>query len=111
MSRRRSRWGRAGRLHRVSDGIGPVYRRPEISLVKMLDEALRDIRRVLDVPESRDAWRRLQAAADVVRQQLGPLDDTGNTAVDRGLIHGDLHPGNLRFVGDAPTLFDFDLSG
>ncbi len=101
----------AGRLHRVSDGIGPVYRRPGVALTDLVDEPMRHIRRVLDVAASRDAWRRLQVAADTVRQQITPLEDAGNTAVDRGLIHGDLHPGNVRFVGDAPTLFDFDLSG
>lgn len=41
---------------------------------------------------------RLAEAADALKEEPGTV----------GIIHADLHPGNMRFQEDNPTIFDFD---
>ncbi len=51
----------------------------------------------------------LTALSDEMGARIWTRD--GTTLLPSGLCHGDLQLQNARFVGDAPTLFDFEVCG
>ena len=51
----------------------------------------------------------LTALSDEMAARVWTRD--GTTLVPSGLCHGDLQLENARFLGDAPTLFDFEVCG
>jgi Ser/Thr protein kinase RdoA (MazF antagonist) len=51
----------------------------------------------------------LTALSDEMGARIWTRD--GTTLLPSGLCHGDLQLENARFVGDAPTLFDFEVCG
>jgi len=57
---------------------------------------------------SEEAWTSYQAAADKIVTKLGVMERSGN---NYGLIHGDLHSGNIVFKDGVPYPIDFGRCG
>jgi Ser/Thr protein kinase RdoA (MazF antagonist) len=95
----------AAEVHAAAD-TGFAAPRFSLDADHLLDRPLAAIRtRMADYPAE---LAELQPIVDRVRSRLAMLP---RTAPDWGVCHADLHPGNVRFVGDRPTIFDFDCWG
>lgn len=57
---------------------------------------------------SNDAWNSYKAAAKKICSELAAMEHSGDTY---GLIHGDLHRGNIVFKDDQPYPIDFGRCG
>ncbi|MFF2092233.1 phosphotransferase enzyme family protein [Paenibacillus sp. NPDC058174] len=57
---------------------------------------------------SEEAWGKYQMAAEKVLSELAVMQQTEQ---NYGLIHGDLHTGNIVFIGDEPLPIDFGRCG
>ncbi|GGG72253.1 phosphotransferase enzyme family protein [Paenibacillus radicis (ex Gao et al. 2016)] len=57
---------------------------------------------------SDEAWGKYQAAAEKILSELAIMHQTAH---NYGLIHGDLHTGNIVFDGDEPRPIDFGRCG
>lgn len=98
-----------GRLHETAEGFNPPpdfvrptwgpdsFRREMAKLERYYERFLSD-----------EAWKLYQKAAEKVLSELTviPRND-----LNYGLIHADLHTGNIIFVGDHPYPIDFGRCG
>ncbi|WP_042169507.1 phosphotransferase enzyme family protein [Paenibacillus gorillae] len=57
---------------------------------------------------SEEAWGKYQKAAEKVLSELAVMQQTEH---NYGLVHGDLHTGNIVFSGDEPRPIDFGRCG
>jgi Ser/Thr protein kinase RdoA (MazF antagonist) len=97
----------AADVHTGADAASSAYRRFHLDECHLLDAPLASIRAA--VVDGNEDLNFLELIVERVRRRLGTLP---RTPPDYGLCHGDLHPGNVRFVGAGqPTLFDFDCMG
>ena len=93
-------------VHLASPAVG-AERRWTIDAKRLATRPLGWIRPWL-VQAGRDV-EALTAISDEVAARVWTRD--GTTLLASGLCHGDLQLENARFVGDAPTLFDFEACG
>ncbi|MFC4638224.1 phosphotransferase enzyme family protein [Deinococcus hohokamensis] len=91
------------RMHAVADAQGLGARRYTLDETMLVDRPVAALRAVLgqDAPG-------LEAYGERLKAELRKLPRTPGVF---GFIHGDLHTGNFRMLGDRCTLFDFDHGG
>jgi Ser/Thr protein kinase RdoA (MazF antagonist) len=97
----------AAAMHLAADAAPRQYARPTLDEALLLTEPMTAIRGV--ITWDREDLAFMEGAAERVAHRLAELP---RGAGEFGLIHGDLHPANVRFDAKGePTLFDFDLAG
>jgi Ser/Thr protein kinase RdoA (MazF antagonist) len=94
-------------LHIASDRFRSVHRRYHLDLTYLLTEPLRLIDEYLRSRERPG----IGVAGSRAREYGAIVERIARTPPAYGLIHGDLHNGNMHFDSCQPTLFDFDHSG
>lgn len=97
------------KLHEAAIGFDrpPAFIRPTWEIDNYRD-ALAKLERYAETFMSEDAWALYQRAAEKVLSELNTMNaHAGNY----GLIHADLHLGNLVFEGELPRPIDFGRCG
>ena len=102
-------------LHLSANRFRPKYKRYHLDLKYLIDEPLRLISEKIDGSLSAFTADEDKNELKGLIQALQPLenlvDAVRKISLDRdefGIIHGDLHPGNVRFQDDELVMFDFD---
>ncbi len=95
------------RLHLAQAAFRPKPPSPEMNLKGLVDVPLRWLRPYSRAFWKDDGWDRLKAMAAKVKRSLARLP---TKAPYYGLIHGDMHAGNMAYhqALKTDTLFDFD---
>jgi len=101
-------------FHLASNSFKSEHNRYHLDRKYLVDEPLRIIARQND-EKSRIVSKRRAKEFEKMISEMQPVEDLMDTinsldvsGDEYGVIHGDLHPGNIHFVGDQPTFFDFD---
>ena len=93
-------------FHLAANDFSSSYERYHLNLKYLVDEPLRLIEKD-DSEQGKELLASLPPIADLVSAVKSLSTDND----EYGIIHGDLHPGNMHFQGDQVTLFDFDHCG
>lgn len=98
----------AAQVHNAADQVAPHHLRAldQDELIQRPLVAIRE--RMIQLHADPEEIAFLEAIAARTSARLAAIP---RHAPDWGLCHGDLHPGNVRFAGTTPTLFDFDCCG
>lgn len=101
-------------LHLAANSFQSDYRRYHLDRKYLVDEPLKMIAQQSDkvlrtisereVKEVEGMISSMQPIEELV-ETIASLDVSGD---EFGVIHSDLHLGNIHFVGNQPTIFDFD---
>lgn len=102
-------------MHLAANVFSTTHKRYTLDTNYLIDEPLRLIS---EIPEQRlqnDEVKSLVERGQHIVQRLQPIDELVNVVNnitlnndEFGIIHADLHPGNLHFHGQNLTMFDFD---
>ena len=102
------------RLHLAANSFKSNHKRYHLDLNYLVDEPLRLMAQQEDESSSVLAQEEYERNRETLAS-LQPIDSLVHTVMaletsndEFGIIHGDLHPGNVRFEGDQVTFFDFD---
>ena len=90
-------------FHLAANTFASRYERYHLNLEYLVEQPLKLIGEQNN-EEIQEALNALQPVNELV-EAVQRFDVSGD---EYGIVHGDLHPGNLHFQGDRVTLFDFD---
>jgi len=101
-------------IHLAANKFQSAHSRYRLNRQYLVDEPLRIINQQKDeatrtiskghIKEIDEMISSLQPIEELL-DTINSLDVSGD---EFGIIHSDLHPGNIHFNGDQPTIFDFD---
>ena len=101
-------------LHVAANSFQSSHSRYHLDRKYLVDEPLRMIAQQSDDALRTLSEREVKELEDMV-SSMQPIEELIETIIslevsgdEYGIIHSDLHPGNIHFVGNQPTLFDFD---
>lgn len=103
------------KMHVAANSFRSGHHRYKLDLTYLRDEPLRLIEERKKQTKKNDKEDRFVAEGEHVLKKLEPLEsivetinNVGTTNDEFGIIHADLHFGNMHFLGNNPTIFDFD---
>ncbi len=90
-------------FHLAANDFSSNYERYHLNLRYLVDEPLRLLEK-----DNSDQAQELLASLPSIPDLVNAVKSLSVEKDEYGIIHGDLHPGNMHFQGDHVTLFDFD---
>ena len=98
-------------LHLASNSFDSQFRRYKLDLKYLVDEPLRLISEGGKLDEPGNEIKRGQYVIEKlqpIEQYIDRINNIGTDGDKFGIIHADLHLGNVHFRGNELTIFDFD---
>lgn len=102
------------RLHLAANSFKSNHKRYHLDLKYLVDEPLRLMAQQEDesarvaTQEEYERNRDMLASLQPIENLVDTVKALETSNDEFGIVHGDLHPGNIRFDGDQVTFFDFD---
>ena len=93
-------------FHLAANGFSSGHERYHLNLKYLVDEPLRLLEK-----DGGEQAQELLASLPSVPDLVSAVKSLSVDNDEYGIIHGDLHPGNMHFQGNQVTLFDFDHCG
>ena len=93
-------------FHLAADGFSSNHERYHLNLKYLVDEPLRLIEE-----NNSERGQELLASLPPIPDLVSAVKSLSIDNDEYGIIHGDLHPGNMHFQEGQVTLFDFDHCG
>ncbi|MFT2112715.1 homoserine kinase [Marinomonas sp. 2405UD68-3] len=106
------------KIHQTSNSFITTHKRYRLDLKYLIEQPLKLISEGAETKGTNPKFDELIAEGERIVGMLQPLDNyierINNISLNSdqfGIIHADLHPGNMHFYGDEVTIFDFDHCG
>lgn len=93
-------------FHLAANDLSSNHERYHLNLKYLVDEPMRLIEK-----DNNEQGQELLASLPSIPDLVSAVKSLSIDNDEYGIIHGDLHPGNMHFQGDQVTLFDFDHCG
>jgi Ser/Thr protein kinase RdoA (MazF antagonist) len=104
----------AAELHLAANSFQSKHSRYHLDRKYLIDEPLRIIAQQYDESQRTISKQEVEELKEMV-SSLQPIEELAEaihsldvSGDEFGIIHSDLHPGNIHFTGNRLTLFDFD---
>lgn len=93
-------------FHLAANDFSSSHDRYHLNLKYLVDEPLRLLKE-----DNSDRAQEFLASLPPIPDLVSAVKSLSTDKDEYGIIHGDLHPGNMHFQGNQVTLFDFDHCG
>jgi len=93
-------------FHLAANDFSSKHERYHLNLKYLVDEPLRLLKE-----DNSEQSQELLASLPPITELVDAVKTLSTDKDEYGIIHGDLHPGNMHFQGNHITFFDFDHCG